>query len=117
MRRNARSVITSARVGETVVTVAVRGSFVISEISPKKSPSESVRSFFLPRVTSAVPSTITKNSRPCAPSRASSLPSLKSSSSAIFPIASSSGPEQRAKSGTCFKSFCFAFFRSSTARV
>ena len=46
MRRNARSVITSARVGETVVTVAVRGSFVISEISPKKSPSESVRSFF-----------------------------------------------------------------------
>ena len=54
---------------------------------------------------------------PGAPSRASSLPSLKSSSSAIFPIASSSGPEQRAKSGTCFKSFCFAFFRSSTARV
>ena len=34
--------------GETVVTLAVRGSFVMSEISPKKSPSPSVRSFRLP---------------------------------------------------------------------
>jgi hypothetical protein len=117
MRRNERSVITSARSGDTVVTLAVRGSFVISEISPKKSPSPSVRSFLFPRVTSAVPLTITKNSRPAAPSWASSLPSLKSISSAIRPISSSSLPEQREKSGTCLSSFVFAFFRSSIARL
>ena len=66
--------MTSARSGDTVVTVAVRGSFVISEISPKKSPSDIVRSLRRPRDTSAVPSMMTKNSRP-APSLVRVLPS------------------------------------------
>ena len=108
---------TSARTGETVVTVAVRGRRVISEISPKKSPSDIVRSFRRPWVTSAVPSTRTKNSRPGAPSRVSCFPSRKSISSAIFAISSSSRFEQLPNRGTRLRSSSFAFFRSATGQV
>ena len=56
------------------VTVAVRFAEVKSAISPTKSPPESVEIRLPPWVTSASPSTITKNSLPMRPSRQSTVP-------------------------------------------
>src|SRR6266511_5283132 len=66
--------MTRSRESAVVVTVAVRGVRAISAISPKKSPRLSVRTLRPLRCTSASPSMRTKNSRPSAPSRMSSLP-------------------------------------------
>jgi hypothetical protein len=101
-------VITSRSTSEAVVTVAVRGVCAISAISPKKSPGPSWFTRRSPLRTSTLPSTRTKNSRPIAPSRISSLPGPKSISSASFATSASSFREQRAKSGTPLISSIFA---------
>src|SRR5262249_44473690 len=80
---NAGSVITSTSTSLVAVTVAVRGIFVTSAISPKKSPSFIVLILAPPFVTSASPFSRTKNSRPRSPSLAISLPALRSISSAM----------------------------------
>jgi hypothetical protein len=61
--------ITSARTGELALTVAVRGAWCTSAISPKKSPAFSEATLRLFFRTSAEPSTRTKNSRPPLPSQ------------------------------------------------
>src|SRR5262245_17562970 len=86
---------TKKRRGVTASTVAVRrGDSTTSAISPKKSPAESLRISCPPLVTSTSPSTITKNSRPMSPSRASTLPLSTSMSSVTFASSTSSERER-----------------------
>ena len=83
------------------MTVAVRGAFEISAISPKKSPGPIILPICLPPcVTSAVPSIRTKNSRPVSPSLISVLPAGRSTSSAIAAISASSDFEAPENRGT-----------------
>ena len=70
-RRNARSVTTRTRTGDVAVTVAVRGVWVRSAISPNQSPPRKSAIFLSSFDTRAVPSISTKNSRPGLPSRVS----------------------------------------------
>src|SRR3954470_23738462 len=84
-----------------------------SAISPKKSPAPSRLMDSPSFVTSASPSSSTKNSRPAAPCLVSSLPAGKSISSAICAISPSSPREQLAKSGTRFISSTFSLRRST----
>lgn len=115
--RKLDAVITSASTSDVVVTVAFRGWSISSAISPKNSPGPAV-SIRLPlRLISAVPSARTKNSRPGAPSLISVFPDLKSISSAIIEIRSSSFFEQPANSGTVRIRSILRFLRSTVARV
>ena len=98
------------------MTVAVRGDSWMSAISPKKSDASSLFTLRPFLITSAVPSTSTKNSRPGFPSRVSSFPSLRSISSAIPPIASSSRLEQLANSGVRFEQLRFRILSQTHAR-
>ena len=92
--------ITSTSSGVIAVTVAARGIFESSAISPTKLARAERLHLLRPlRRTSTSPSTITKNSRPRSPSRISTLPSRRSSSSAICAIRCSSCFEQCSKSG------------------
>ena len=113
---NARLVRTSTRMGEVAVTVAVRGTFVRSAISPNQSPAPSSESFRDPFVAFAVPSTITKNSRPARPSRVKTEPDRRSISSAFFASSRNSAFEHPAKSGTRLSRSILAFPPSRTAR-
>ena len=100
--------------GVVAFTVAVRtGEGATSAISPKKSPGPILLIRLPPLRTSASPSRSTKNSRPPAPSRISSLPSRRSTSSARVAISASSRFEQRANSGT-FRSSSTFWLRRST---
>jgi hypothetical protein len=106
-------VITSALTGEVAVTVAVRGVSETSAISPKKSPllSRLIRRPSL--VTSASPSSSTKNSRPRDPCLVISLPSRRSISSAICAICASWRFERCANRGTFRISSTFWLRRST----
>jgi hypothetical protein len=109
---NARSVRTSARTGDVVVTVAVRGTFKMRAISPKLSAlprEESFRPFCL---TSTVPSIKMKNSRPRSPSLIKVSPSGKSISSTSEAISPSCRFEQLENSGTPRISSTLEFLRS-----
>jgi len=60
--RKSRSMITRLRTGDVAVTVAVRGAFVSSAISPNQSPGPSSATLRPPLSTREVPSITTKNS-------------------------------------------------------
>ncbi len=94
------------------MTVAVVGTFVRSDISPKTSEPPrplKARPFF---ETFTLPSATTKNCRPRSPSRIIVLPAGMSISSAIIAISASWLFVQPENSGTRFRSSIFAFLRS-----
>ncbi len=111
-----RLVITSTRIAEVACTLAVRGWPVTSEISPMKSPSCTLFTRLPFLTTSALPSTMTTNSRPPLPSCVSSAPSLRSSSSAIAAISPSSLRVQCLKSGIFLINATLASFRNCIGR-
>src|SRR5829696_879779 len=99
-------VITTTVIGDVAVTVAVRRSSSRSAISPKKSPAPSCPIRFPPRSTSAVPVSITKNSWPKSPSRASTLPAGTSSSSVCCASTARSFFDMSWKKGTSLSRAC-----------
>jgi hypothetical protein len=98
--RNSRVGRTRTRTGVVAVTVAVRGTSVISAISPRKSPPQSDAITCPLRCTLALPSRITKNSRPRVPSFVKTRPAGRSISSASWAIWTSWRLEHREKRGT-----------------
>src|SRR5581483_7610155 len=79
---NSRWPSTTTSIGVSATTVALRGARSSRASSPKASPGPSVATLRPLRVTLAVPSTITKNSEPGAPSLTRTLPALTFTSSA-----------------------------------
>src|ERR671915_272232 len=84
MCRKAEPVSTSTVTGEGATTDALRVTCPIRPISPKKSPGPSSASSWSPRLTSAVPSSMAKNSYANSPSRTRWRPGSTSTSSACF---------------------------------
>src|ERR671915_423500 len=99
MCRKAEPVSTSTVTGEGATTDALRVTCPIRPISPKKSPGPSSASSWSPRLTSAAPSSMAKNSYANSPSRTRWRPGSTSTSSAslatsrrsFFPSPSNSG--------------------------
>src|SRR4051795_8033382 len=102
---NSRWAITITVSGVVATTVAVRRSVSSSPISPKKSPGPSTLSVSPSLRTSAVPSSIRKNSCAKLPCVASSSPSGTVSSSVHCATCSSSFFESVEKSATCSSRF------------
>ena len=94
--------MTMSTIGDVAVTVAVQRSSRMSAISPKKSPAPSFATRVPPRVTSAVPDSITKNLSPRSPSRASTVPAATLSSSVWWASAAKSCSDMELKNGRSF---------------
>ena len=106
------------RSGVDAVTVAVRFEVLRSAISPTKSPPCRPASRLPAFVTSAVPSTITKNSRPTFPSRQSTVPDSTLRSSVTRASSASSFFDRLSKSGARLSASTFTFWlKSRTAGV
>ena len=101
------------RNGVVAVTVAVRFVVLRSAISPTKSPPKRVARGLPPFVTSAAPSTITKNSRPTFPSRQSTVPGSTLRSSVTRASSASSFFESPSKSGARLRASTFTFWLKS----
>ena len=81
--RNACPVMTMALIGDRAVTVAFRAVPSMSPISPRKSPGPSSFRYWSPRITLALPSSMTRNSQASSPSRHRGSPGSSSTSSAV----------------------------------
>src|SRR5262249_10283338 len=102
--RNSQCVSPQQRSGSCATTVAVRGVFAISAISPKWSPGPSVRRSSPPTVTRAVPLSITKKPTPSFPSTASAWSVSTVRSRIVLAIRASSFFFRLLKSGTWARS-------------
>ena len=100
---NSGWVSTASRSLPTAVTVAFRGAGSNSASSPKKSPRSIAATSSPPRVILALPSRITKKSRPFVPSRITSSPFWCSRILVTRATRSSSSREHSLKIGTLAK--------------